>query len=381
MLERETSSLIFAPRAGKNEMDNGQTWNQYFLYQAILEQPDRVGRMLHSGRVTIERIADLAAAKKRIVFAGIGTSYHAALVAEHFLRFLTRGRARVRAEQPFELVNYPLALGPEDAVVVITHTGTTSYSLEALRTARSSGALAIALAGENPGEGAALADYVIQTCEQEISFAYTKSYTAALAALAIFSMRVAVRLGFNDGEAAAALENLPHLMRRALDSEASAREMAKKVAGRENLVLFGAGPNWATAAEVALKVKETSFLLAEGMETEQALHGPFSAIDTRTALVALLAGGKVDDRARTILEAAGEVGALRLAVAVSGAGRGAAAEHLIEVPAVGEWLTPFLLLVPLQFLSFFLAIERGANPDQGRQDQPTHDRARLKYKL
>ncbi len=152
-------------------------------------------------RDAIERAADAIAEKDRITFVGIGTSLHAAQIAELWMRGFTAGRIWPHFEQSFELVNQPTAFGPRDAVVVITHTGTTTASVAALRFARAAGALTIAITGElasatgSATTGAEIrdADFHIQTCDQEVSFAYTKSYTTALAALALMILRIAER--------------------------------------------------------------------------------------------------------------------------------------------------------------------------------------------
>ena len=362
-------------------MPETRSAHPYFYYDAVIAQPVLIERVLDRERHTIELAADAAAAKKRILFVGIGTSLHAAQVAEYFLRHLTKGRAEARAEQSFEFVHYPFALSAEDAVVIITHTGTTSYSIQGLELARAAGALTIAVTGEGSGKEIHAANYVITTCAQEVCFAYTKSYSTALAALALFAIGVAERRGIRSQAARVELERLPGFLRQALPSEPRVRELARQAAARERLVLFGAGPNWATACEGALKVKETSYVAAEGSENEQILHGPFSEIDSRTTLVALLGGGTGDERARTVLRAAGEVNALRGAFTVPNANHDVAAEFIAEVPAVEEWLSPAVLLIPVQLLTYFIALERGINPDTGRQDQSRHARAHALYKL
>jgi len=362
-------------------MPETRTAHPYFYYDAVIAQPVLIERVLDRERQTIELAADAAAAKKRIFFVGIGTSLHAAQVAEHFLRHLTKGQAEARAEQSFEFVHYPFALSADDAVVIITHTGTTSYSIKALDMARAAGALTVAITGEGSGKEIHAADYVITTCAQEVCFAYTKSYSTALAALALFAIGVAERRGVRTQAARVGLERLPGFLRQALLSESRVGEIAKHAAAHERLVFFGGGPNWATACEGALKVKETSYVAAEGSENEQILHGPFSEIDSRTTLVALLAGGSADERARTVLRAAGEVNALRAAFTVPGANHDVAAEYVVEAPAVEEWLSPTVLLIPAQWLTYFIALERGINPDTGRQDQSRHARAHALYKL
>lgn len=363
-------------------MSQTRSAHPYFLYDAIQAQPALVARVLATCGPVTDRASAAAAGKEGIVFVGIGTSLHAAQVAERSLRHLTAGRVRALAEQPFELAHYPLALGPSDAVVVITHTGTTSYSVEALRAARAAGALAIAITGENTGAAMKAAEFLVTTCEQEVCFAYTKSYTTALAALAMLAIGVAGARGvLCEATAATALGRIPDLMRQALRCESQVKQVARQVAARDRLVFFGAGPNWATASEVALKIKESSYIAAEGFETEQLLHGPFSEIDSRAAMVGLLAGGPADERARTILRAAGELNMLRVAITVPAANHDIAAEHVVEVPAVEEWLSPFIHLIPLQLLTYFIALERGINPDTGRQDQSAHARAHQLYKL
>ncbi len=173
-------------------MPDPRAAHPYYLYDAIHAQPALIEKVL-GRRADIERAADAAAEKERITFVGIGTSLHAAQIAELWMREFTNGRIWPHFEQSFELVNHPIAFGPRDVVVVITHTGTTSASIAALRTARAAGALTIAITGEMSGAEIRGADFHIETCDQEVSFAYTKSYTTALAALAILILRIAER--------------------------------------------------------------------------------------------------------------------------------------------------------------------------------------------
>jgi len=355
----------------------------FFLYDAIQAQPDLTEQVFAKQRGTIEKAAAAAAGRKRFIFIGIGTSLNAANVAERWMRFHSGGRAMSRAEQSFEFVNYPLALGADDVAIVITHTGTTSQSVEALRAAKAAGALTLAITGQKPGDGIIGADFHVETCDQEAAFAYTKSYTTALAAIAQWILDILEPRGLLKDPAAArsALQKAPALMRQALRTEVQIREIARQVAEKQRLVFFGSGACWATASEAALKIKETSYIAAEGFETEEILHGPFSEIDSRGAMVGLLTGHASDERARTILRAAGELGMLRVAVTVPEANRDIAAEHVVVLPETPVWLAPFVHLVPLQLLTYHIALARGINPDTGRQDQEQHARAHKVYKL
>src|SRR5277367_3979853 len=280
----------------KKQMPEMRAAHPYYLYDAIHAQPTLVEKVL-AKRAAIERAADAVAEKERITFVGIGTSLHAAQVAELWTREFTAGRIWPHFEQSFELVNHPIAFGPRDAVVVITHTGTTTASIAALRAARAAGALTIAITGEMSGAEIRGADFHIETCDQEVSFAYTKSYTTALAALAILILRVAERKKLlAPAFDVRAIDRLPEFIRQALTVEPQVRELAKQIAPLSRIILFGAGVGWPTAREGALKIKESCYIAAEGFETEEVLHGPFSEIDSRGAIIGLLTAQPTEDR-------------------------------------------------------------------------------------
>ena len=143
--------------------------------------------------------------------------------------------------------------------------------------------------------------------------------------------------------------------------------------------LFGPGAAWITAREAALKIKESCYVAAEGFQTEEILHGPFSEADSRGSMVGLLTGRPADQRARQILRAAGELKMPRAVVTVPSANREVSTEETLIVPEVDEWLAAFVHLVPLQLLTYWIALERGLNPDTGRQDQPAHAAAKKHY--
>lgn len=378
------TSLVFGCCAEKREMTEMRSEHPFYLYDAIHQQPALVRRMISERAGLVAQAALAAAEKDRLWIVGIGSSLYTAEMAAYFLGHLTGGRGNIRVAQSFEFVHYPPALSERDAVVVLSHTGITKCSVDALEFARRAGALTIAISGENEGEAMRAADFLIPTCEQEISFAYTKSLTSALARLALFSIVFAESRGGKDPAAKAELDQVPELLQQALGLEARMRELAEKIAVRGRIVLLGAGPNWPVAREIALKIKETSFAPAEGEQTEQFRHGPFSECDERMTLIALLTGGTADDRTRMIVRAAGAAGAYRIAFHVSTARPESAADDTADdwfaVPAVEEWLSPFVFLVPLQILTYFLALARGTSPDHGRLDQPRHARARELYK-
>ena len=361
-------------------MTEPRTGHPFYLYDAIHQQPGLVRRMISERADLVTKAARAAAEKDRLWIVGIGSSLYTAEIAEYFFRHLTGGRADIRVGQSFEFVFYPPVLTKRDAVIVLSHTGITKCTVDALEFARRAGALTIAISGENEGEAMHSADFLIPTCEQEVSFAYTKSLTSALARLASFSIAFAEIRGEKNSVAKNLLNRIPDLMQQALDLEARMKDLARNIAERRRIVLISSGPNWPMAREIALKIKETSFAPAEGEQTEQLRHGPFSEIDERMTLIALFAGGLADERTRMIVRAAGETGAHRIVFHVPAAQPDDSADDWVAIPAVEEWLSPFVFLVPLQLLTYFLALARGTNPDHGRLEQAAHARARKIYK-
>lgn len=355
-----------------------RTAHPYLLYDAIHAQPACITRFLREERSQVEEAAMAAAPRHRIMLLGIGTSHHAAQVGEYLLRHFTRSSTAL-VEQSFEQVHYPRGFHANDVAIFLSHRGSKNHTVEAMAAARAAGALTIGICGEPPSAEMRTADFALPTCEMETCFVHTKSYTTALAALAFFAIALTVRrkqISPEDGDGAlASLGRIPDLVTQSLKLEPQARDAAKQIAQRHRWVFIGTGPNWATAREGALKVKESSYIAAEGFQTEQFLHGPLSELDSRAVLTGFLAGGPGDYRTHVALRAAGEVGALRVAIVTHGAVSDVPAEIVLEVPEVAEWLSPFLHVVPAQLLSYFVALERGTNPDTGRFHQAAHARA------
>ena len=244
------------------------------------------------------------------------------------MREFTGGVFWAHAEQSFEMVHHPVALGRNDAVVVITHTGATTASLEALRMARAAGAFTVAITGQMSNDEIRGANFHIETCEQEVAFAYSKSYTTALTVLALMIARIASQKYLLPTPSLWSLSiGCRSWCGRALALEPQVREWAKRVAPLSRIEIFGSGAAWPTASEAALKIKEACYIAAEGFETEEILHGPFSETDSRGSLIGLFTGGSADERGRQILRAAGELKMPRLAITVPSANHDLSAER------------------------------------------------------
>ena len=361
-----------------------RTGHPYYMYEAMHQQPDAVAKTLERFAHQSEDVARQLAGKRRLFLVGIGTSWHAALTAEHWIRRLQGTHPEAQAWHSFEFVAYPPAgLGPDDGVIIISHRGTKTFSLEALNVARDCDALTIAISSTNSGPRLRAAGIRLETVEPEKSAAYTVSYTAALAVMA----RAAIELGLINGAPTALvareeLECVPALMQGVLDREQEVADIVNRHQDRERYLFTGWGPNVAQALEVSLKVKETSFTSAEGFQVEQLLHGPFVATSPNSLLTLIAPPGPGYRRSVEIAQAAAEIGASVWAIVQEGDEELASlANEVMELPSVAEIWSPFVYVLPLQLMAYYLALAKGCQPDRFRRDDPEFAAAHAHYAL
>jgi glucosamine--fructose-6-phosphate aminotransferase (isomerizing) len=293
-------------------------------------QPEELARIAADSGPA-ERVAERLRGR-RVLLAGIGTSWHA---AHHGAWLLRAAGVEASAAHAADLAPYGWEPGPEQAVVVLSHTAGTGYSKEVLERARNAGAPTVQVSGI----GATGAD--LETVAPEKSYAYTSSHTAALLRLA----QVAAALGADLGD----LGTIPNAVAGILDAAPPVAEIPDRL-----IELAGPGPNGWTAQEGALKIREASYVAAEGLSAEQFFHGPSVALDERDALVVLDGGGPMQKRTEGIAAAA-EVG-------------GASVVRL-AAPDLGEALSIFPLTVGVQRIALEFSEARGTNPDRFRYDE------------
>ena len=353
-----------------------RTGHPYHMHDAILAQPDSIARVIAEEGENVGAVADLVRRSSRVHVVGIGTSWHAALIGEHLLRTVGN-REDVRAWNSFEFYTRPPSLGDDDAVIVLSHRGTKTYSARSLEYAHEAGAKTGLLTGIGSDARRELAGAVVETSFHDPSSAFTVSHTAAITALTM----LAVELSSQD--TAETLAGLPELVQEALSSENTVKEWAAKSKDVERFYFAGTGPNASTAYEAALKMKEANYTTTEGLHLEQYLHGPFVSTD-EGCLVTFIAPPEdgPEDRTVDIIRAATEVGARTAAILPTGdESRAPLVDTVISVPECDEMFSPIVYLVPLQLLTYWLALELGHNPDTFRLDDPRHLAAREHYTL
>lgn len=348
----------------------------YYMHDAIYAQPGALRLVLRGNRDALAAAAARLRETERVILAGIGTSWHAALVGELLFARVGRLGHRARALHSFELAGYWPEPDARTGVIVVSHRGTKRYSLEALARARAGGGVAVAVTGKGSGDGLAAADYALRTVEQESSAAHTISFTCALALLAA----LAAAVGGDDG-IPRALEGLPDHLALLLGQEAW-EELAARFEDAPRYYFVGGGPNAATAYEAALKMSEANHATALGFNCEQFLHGPWCALNREDVLFVVAPPGPSYERCLAAARAAREVGARVVALVREGDREIAAlAAETIVLPEVPELLSPILAVVPLQLFTYHLALQRGVNPDTMRGAEPGHGRARASMSL
>lgn len=283
----------------------------------------------------------------------------------------------------FELSNYASGLGPSWGVVGISHSGITKTTVEALRQGRARGALTIGVTHflDRPISGVSDVSLIAGN-GPDLSRCHTKCYVAG--ALAGAQIALEWRAATHEDPRSRiesirlSLETLPDFMDDVLRStEKMCEELAADHLTRRSVGIFGAGPNLPTALEAALKIRETSFLPAEGMEIEEYLHGSWQSLDSESLLFVVAPSGPSHARAVDLARAARIVGATVVAVVSEGEREmEGLADTVIAVPPVDELLSPFLNIIPLYLYAYYSSVKRGHNPDLLRYLEPRYWEAR-----
>ncbi len=332
------------------------------LYRTIQRQPSDWQALLAQDSAALDTVAARLAGARRVLLAGIGTSHHAAQLGAFLLR--AAGREAWAVASP-DLAVYPFGLGPNDAVIVISHRGTKRYSVQAVERAKAAGAWCLGITGQ--GSPLAGPGQVLFTVPQEQSSTHTASYTGALIVLA----QLAARLGA--AELGPALPALPDQAREVLRQEGALRAWTQALPRATRLVYTGGGLNGWTALEGALKAKEAAYVTAEGMALETLLHGPLVGLEPGDQLILVNPAGPFQDRAAEIASAVRGIGLGLYWIGLPP--RGAEDAPGLPLPETPELLSPLLAVLPLQLLAAYLAEARGTNPDSFRLDVETYARA------
>ncbi|MFZ4858256.1 MAG: glutamine--fructose-6-phosphate transaminase (isomerizing) [Desulfuromonadaceae bacterium] len=352
---------------------------RHFMLKEIYEQPRAVrdtiaGRLLEGeGDVYLEdlQFSDRQlAAIKRIVIIACGTSWHAALVGKFYIEGLCRIPVEVDIASEFRYRN-PV-VDEHTLAIVISQSGETADTLAALREAKSRGALNIAICNVVDSSIARESSGVIYThAGPEIGVASTKAFVTQLTALYLFTIRLGranCSIDVAHGQRMiAALKKVPGLLEVALELNEYTEKVAKKYMTARDFLYLGRGKNFPIALEGALKLKEISYIHAEGYPAGEMKHGPIALIDEDVPVVVLVPKGSTYEKTLSNMEEV--IARSGRVIAICSAGdeeMHARVETTIEIPHLDEDLDPLLLSVPLQLLAYHIAVLKGTDVDQPR---------------
>jgi glucosamine--fructose-6-phosphate aminotransferase (isomerizing) len=347
----------------------------HFMLKEIYEQADVVsdtlrGRLLlDSNDVSLDG-QDFGELPQRLLVLACGTSYHAGLVGKFLVENLARLPCEVDLASEFRY-REPV-VRKDDLVVAISQSGETADTLAAVKEAKARGARTLAICNVVDSAIARASDFVLYThAGPEIGVASTKCFTAQLAALTLLAIHLGRRNGALGDKAAAELVGelvqIPHKMSETLRATGDLRELAHKYMHARDFLFLGRGTNYPIALEGALKLKEISYIHAEGYAAGEMKHGPIALIDDGLPVVVIATQGKGYEK---VLSNLAEVRAREgHVIAVATKGDEAIRTHCQDVLWVEDTtalLQPLLTVLPLQLLAYSVAVARGTDVDQPR---------------
>lgn len=352
---------------------------EHFMLKEIFEQPRAVadclrGRLLSKkGLITMRGLQEHANTFKnadRLIIIACGTSWHAGLVAEYFIE--TLARVPVEVEYASEFRYRDPIITPKDIVIAVSQSGETADTLAALKMAKERGATIFGICNVVGSSISRLTDAGAYThAGPEIGVASTKAFTSQLAVLNLLGLAIANEKGSittsRFHRLMLELEELPGKIERILAKAEESKLIADAVKDSTNALFLGRGINFPIALEGALKLKEISYIHAEGYPAAEMKHGPIALIDEHMPVFVVANKGasykKVLSNIQEVKARKGKV----IAVVTEGDTQvKELADFVFEVPETDELLTPLLTVIPLQLISYYIAVYRGCNVDQPR---------------
>jgi len=356
----------------------------HFAIKEINEQPDAVrrallGRVGKAGQLQLSELERMQQAGmfdqvQRIVVVACGTSYHAGLIAKYVLEQWARIPVEVVTAGEFRYSD-PI-VGPETLCIAVTQSGETADTLVSVRQARERGAPVIAVTNIVASAITRLADAVLYLqAGPEICVVATKTFVSTVTVLYLLGLYLAQHRGRMTGEQAqeilAALERIPEQMQRILDNAAGPDDviapLARHLSRVSSIMFIGRGVGFPTALEGALKLKEISYIHAEGFPASELKHGSIALLDPDTPLVAVATASHVYEKVVSNIQEVRARDARVIVVATEGdESIRQHADDVLYVPETLEVLSPLLAVIPLQLFAYHTAVVRGCNVDQPR---------------
>jgi glucosamine--fructose-6-phosphate aminotransferase (isomerizing) len=352
---------------------------RHFMLKEIYEQPRAImdtirGRFSQeTGAIHLEEMGlayERLRKVKKIFIVACGTSWHAGLVGKYLFEEVAAISTEVDIASEFRYRS--TLVGEDDLFIAITQSGETADTLAAMREAKKKGATVIVICNVVGSTASREADGIIYThAGPEIGVASTKAFTSQLAALYLFGLFFASlrgKLSADDiKKRLAALVHIPALVERCLEENTNIERIAKQYFKSSDFLYLGRGPNFPVALEGALKLKEISYIHAEGYPAGEMKHGPIALIDENMPVVVLAGKNNVYDKILSNIEEVKARGGIVIGIINDGDTEILQkVNNAIPVPASDPLLMPILMCIPLQLLAYHVAVLRGADVDQPR---------------
>jgi glucosamine--fructose-6-phosphate aminotransferase (isomerizing) len=359
-----------------DELDKGGY--SHFMLKEIMEQPESVRNSMRGRLIVDEGSAKLGGLddvvnrlvnSNRILISACGTSWHAALVGEYMLEHYARIPVEVEYASEFRYRN-PVLSG-DDSIFFISQSGETADTLAAMREAKNKGALSLGICnvvGSTIARESMGGVYI--HAGPEIGVASTKAFTSQLVVLALITVLISKRKGLLTKEGKKivdALINIPNQIEKILKLNQGIERLAEEFKDSKNFLYLGRGYNFPVALEGALKLKEISYIHAEGYPAAEMKHGPIALIDENMPVVFIAPKDSTYEKILSNIQEVRARGGRIIAVADDEDGEvDELVDYTIKIPRTIEMLTPILTSIPLQLLAYHIAVKKGLDVDQPR---------------
>lgn len=376
--DQEQTPLIHELDLKIEEIEKGGY--DFFMMKEIQEQPRTISDCMRGRINALESRARLGGVAQyesrfinadRLIFAACGTSWHSALIAEYLIEDLAR--IPVEVEYASELRYRNPIIGENDVVIAISQSGETADTLAALEMAKDRGALifgVVNVVGSSIARLTPAGSYI--HAGPEIGVASTKAFTGQVTLLTLMALHLAKAKGTISTsyyhKLLLELENIPDKIQQVLDKCTNKiKDISEKIYQSSNALYLGRGYNFPVALEGALKLKEISYIHAEGYPAAEMKHGPIALIDEHMPVIVIATNKSAYEKVLSNIQEVKAREGYVIAIVSEGDEKIARiADHVIEIPETEEPLTPLLSVIPLQLLSYYIAVKRGCNVDQPR---------------
>jgi glucosamine--fructose-6-phosphate aminotransferase (isomerizing) len=351
----------------------------YFMLKEIHEQPQTIADCMR-GRFNadegwiklggINEYFNRISKAKRFIFVACGTSWHAGLIAEYLIEDLARIPVEVEYASEFRYRN-PI-IHEDDVVIAISQSGETADTLAALEIAKQKGAFIYGIVNSVGSSIARLTDagsYI--HAGPEIGVASTKAFTGQVTLLTLMALHLSYKKGIISKsyyrQLLSELDDIPAKVEKVLQNNKKIEFIASEIKDRSNALYLGRGYNFPVALEGALKLKEISYIHAEGYPAAEMKHGPIALIDEQMPVIVIATNQSAYEKIVSNIQEVKARKGVVIAIVLEGDTEIAQmADYTIEIPETEEPLSPLLSVIPLQLLSYHIAVMRGCNVDQPR---------------